>query len=171
MCFLFARWAKKLPVGRSGFFSFFFNFVFYKLECIGGKVNKEKSLFKIWKKNSHFSPLGRWTGNNILFKDDLSSRLLHSDSGYPRHRENRENRENGPKNSLSGKTQGIWKFCQNTGKTKGILSKHKENTGNFVSSSCKCSDSKSKGYYDSWRQKNAFFFQKLDRSAKSVLCM
>ena len=36
------------------------------------------------------------------------------------------------KNSLSGKTQGIWKFCQNTGKTQGILSKHGENTGNFV---------------------------------------
>ena len=35
-----------------------------------------------------------------------------------------------PKKSLSGKTQGIWEFCQNT--------------GNFVSSSCKCSDSKSK---------------------------
>ena len=56
-------------------------------------------------------------------------------SGYPRHR---ENRENGPKNSLSGKTQGIGKFCQNTGnfvKTQGILSKHREfcqNTGNFV---------------------------------------
>ena len=41
-------------------------------------------------------------------------------TGYPRHRENRENRENGRKNSLSGKTQGIWKFCQNTGKTQGI---------------------------------------------------
>ena len=39
-------------------------------------------------------------------------------AGYPRHR---ENRENGPKNSLSGKTQGIWKFCQNTGKTLGIV--------------------------------------------------
>ena len=42
-------------------------------------------------------------------------------TGYPRHR---ENRENGHKNSLSGKTQGIWKFCQNTGnfvKTQGIL--------------------------------------------------
>ena len=38
-------------------------------------------------------------------------------TGYPRHR---ENRENGPKKSLSGKTQGIWKFCQNTGKTQGI---------------------------------------------------
>ena len=33
-------------------------------------------------------------------------------AGYPLHR---ENRENGKKNSLSGKTQGIWKFCQNTG--------------------------------------------------------
>ena len=65
-------------------------------------------------------------------------------AGYPRHRENRENRENIPKNSPSGKTQGIWIFCQNTGKTQGILSKHRENTGNFVGSSCKCSDSKSK---------------------------
>ena len=32
-------------------------------------------------------------------------------AGYPRHRENRENDQ---KHSLSGKTQGIWKFCQNT---------------------------------------------------------
>ena len=38
-------------------------------------------------------------------------------AGYPRHR---ENRENGRKNSLSGKTQGVWKFCQNTGKIQGI---------------------------------------------------
>ena len=48
-----------------------------------------------------------------------------------------------------------------------ILSKHRENTGTFVGSSCKCSDSKSKGYCDSC-SKN---IQKLDRSAKSVLCM
>ena len=39
-------------------------------------------------------------------------------SGYPRHG---ENRENGQKKSLSRKTQGIWKFCPNTGKTQGIL--------------------------------------------------
>ena len=38
-------------------------------------------------------------------------------AGYPHHR---ENRKNGRKNSLSGKTQGIWKCCQNTGKTQGI---------------------------------------------------
>ena len=38
-------------------------------------------------------------------------------TGYPLQRENRENDN---KNSLSGKTQGIWKFCQNTGKTQGI---------------------------------------------------
>ena len=42
-------------------------------------------------------------------------------------------------------------------KTQGILSKHRENTGNFVSSSCKCSDSKSKGYCDSCQKKNPFF--------------
>ena len=73
---------------------------------------------------------------------------------YPRHR---ENRENGQENSLSGKTQGIWIFCQKTGKTQGILSKRRENIGNFVSLSCKCSDSKSKGYYDSCRKKIIFF--------------
>ena len=38
-------------------------------------------------------------------------------SGYPLHRGNRKNAQ---KNSLSWKTQGIWKFCQNTGKTQGI---------------------------------------------------
>ena len=35
---------------------------------------------------------------------------------YPLHR---ENKENGQQKSLSGKTQGIWKFCKNTGKTQG----------------------------------------------------
>ena len=41
--------------------------------------------------------------------------------GYQFHREDRENRENDQKKSLSGKTQGIWKFCRNTGKkTQGI---------------------------------------------------
>ena len=38
-------------------------------------------------------------------------------TGYPLHRENRLM----AKTSLSGKTQGIWNFCQNTGKTPGIL--------------------------------------------------
>ena len=42
------------------------------------------------------------------------------------------------------------RFCLNTGKTQGILP-------NFVSSSCQCSDSKSKGYCDSGRKKNLFF--------------
>ena len=56
----------------------------------------------------------------------LCIQVLNS-AGYPRHRENRENRENGPKNSLSGKTQGIWKFCQKTGnfvKTQWIYFAH-----------------------------------------------
>ena len=44
-----------------------------------------------------------------------------------------ENRENGKINSLSGKTQGIRKFCQNT--------------GNLVCSSCKLPDSKVKRYF------------------------
>ena len=38
------------------------------------------------------------------------------------------------KNSLSGKTQGIWKFCQNT--------------RNLVCSSCKFPDSKGKRYFE-----------------------
>ena len=40
--------------------------------------------------------------------------LIKVNTGYPLHR---ENRENGQKKSLSGKTQGIWKFYQNVGKT------------------------------------------------------
>ena len=48
-------------------------------------------------------------------------------SGYPLHR---ENRESGRKKSMSGKTQGIWKCCQNT--------------GNLVCSSFKFPDSKAK---------------------------
>ena len=61
-----------------------------------------------------------------------------------------------PKNSLSGKTQGIWKCCQNTGK----------NTGDFVKiqgilfvfcSSGKCSDSKSKGQCNICCKKITFF--------------
>ena len=51
-------------------------------------------------------------------------------SGYPLHRENRENGKK--KKSLSGKTQGIWTFC--------------ENTGNLVCSSCKFPDSKGKKF-------------------------
>ena len=50
-------------------------------------------------------------------------------SGYPLHR---GNRENGQKHSLTGKTQEIWKFCQNTRK--------------LVCSSCKFPDSKGKRY-------------------------
>ena len=53
----------------------------------------------------------------------------------------------------SGETQGIWKFCQNI--------------GNFVCSSRKFPDPKGKGYCDICHE-NFHFFQKLDRSAKSV---
>ena len=59
--------------------------------------------------------------------------------------------------------QGKWPkkipVRENTGYLE-ILSKHREfcqNTGNFVSSSCKCSDSKSKGYCDSCPKKIHFF--------------
>ena len=53
-----------------------------------------------------------------------------------------KNRENGQKDSLSGKTQGILKCCQNTGETTGIL----------VRSSCKFLDSKGKRYFKIYRE-------------------
>ena len=56
-----------------------------------------------------------------------------------------------PKNSLSEKTQGIWKCCQNT--------------LNLVCSSCEFPDSEGKRYVYICREKF------LDSSAKSVLCM
>ena len=56
--------------------------------------------------------------------------------------------------------QGKWPkkipVRENTGNLE-ILSKHRENTGNFVSSKCKCSDSKSKGYCNSCSKKILFF--------------
>ena len=54
---------------------------------------------------------------------------------------------NWPKKIRQGKHRDFGKFVKTQGK-------HREfclNTGNFVSSSCKCSDSKSKGYCDSCR--------------------
>ena len=59
-----------------------------------------------------------------MFPCHCYSNSQQTNSGYPRHR---GNRENGQKKSLSGKTQGIWKFCQNTGKTQGILFAQVEN--------------------------------------------
>ena len=47
--------------------------------------------------------------------------------------------------SLSGKTQGIWKFCQNT--------------GNLVCSSCKFPDSKSKRYFAICRENSQICFE------------
>ena len=70
------------------------------------------------------------------------------------------------KNPCQGKHREFGNFVKTQGK-------HREfclNTGNFVSLSCKCSDSKSKGYCDSCRKK-IHYFQQLDMSAKSVLCM
>ena len=55
------------------------------------------------------------------------------------------------------KTQGKDREFGNFVKTHG---KHREfglNTGNFVSSICQCSDSKSKGYCDSCRKKKKMF--------------
>ena len=51
------------------------------------------------------------------------------------------------KKILSRKTQGIWKFCQNTGITQAIL----------LAQVRKCSDSKSKGYCDSCHKRIHFF--------------
>ena len=48
-------------------------------------------------------------------------------------------------NSLSGKTQGIWKFCQNT--------------GNLVCSSCKFPDYKGKGYFYICRENSQIYFE------------
>ena len=67
--------------------------------------------------------------------------------------------------------QGKHREFGNFVKTQGKNREFGLNTGNFVSSSCKCSDSKSKAYCYSCHKKILFFFQKLDRSAKSVLCM
>ena len=78
-------------------------------------------------------------------------------TGYPLHRENRKNRENGQNKSLSGKTQGIWKFCQNTRKTiqgkivNSLILKVKD----ISKFAAKISQKK----------------LKLDKSAKAVLCM
>ena len=65
--------------------------------------------------------------------------------GYPLHR---ENRENGPKKIPVRENTGNLEILSNTRKTQGILSKHRENTGNCICSSGKCSDSKSKGHCD-----------------------
>ena len=71
-----------------------------------------------------------------------------------------------PKKSLSGKTQGIWKFYQNT--------------GNLVWSSCTFPDSKedismkfpdSKEDISMFAVKTSIFKKNLDKSAKSALCM
>ena len=74
------------------------------------------------------------------------------------------------KKSLSGKTQGIWfffktlgkhrEFCLNTGKTQGILFAQVVNVLIL-----KVKD------IAIVAAKKSIFFQKLDSSAKSVLCM
>ena len=51
-----------------------------------------------------------------------------------------------------------------------ILSKHRETTGNLVCSRCKFPDSKGKRYFDIHHE-NFLILLKLDKSAKSVLCI
>ena len=75
-------------------------------------------------------------------------------AGSPRHR---ENRENGPKKTMSGKTQGILKFCQNT--------------GNLVCASCKFPDSKDKGYFDICRENVKFFLKAGKVCQVSFVCV
>ena len=55
---------------------------------------------------------------------------------------------------MSGKTQGIWKFCQNTGKAQGILFAQVVNSLILKVNICR---------------ENFLFFQIFNRSAKSVL--
>ena len=66
--------------------------------------------------------------------------------------------KNGPNNSLSGKTQGIWKFCQNTGKTQELWFAQVVNSLILKDISL-------------FATKILNVFLKLDKSAKSVLCM
>ena len=63
--------------------------------------------------------------------------------------------ENDNENSLSGKTKGIWKICQNT--------------GNLVDSKsiCKFSKSNTKWYYNTCSENFLFFPYKLNVSTKS----
>ena len=53
--------------------------------------------------------------------------------------------------------QGKHREFGNFIKIQVILSEHRENIGDFVSSSCKCSDYKSKGYCDSCGKTIQFF--------------
>ena len=57
------------------------------------------------------------------------------------------------KKSLSGKTQGIWKFCQNT--------------GNLVCSGCKFPDSKGKDVLI-FATKISIFSEELDKAVLSM---
>ena len=69
----------------------------------------------------------------------------------------------------TGNLEILSKHRENTGNL-DVLSKHMENTGNFVSSSCKCSGSKSKGYCDSCCKK-ILFFPKSWKGLPSQFCV
>ena len=129
--------------GQSGgwdFFSFFPNFIFYKLEYTEGKRNKKKIGGKDGEKRFYpqvLDPVSQWTGNAFLFEDgliDTVNRHTHRDqphlpfSSHSRVPTAQGKQGKSPKYSLSGKTQGIWKFCQNT--------------ENLVCSSCSFPDSR-----------------------------
>ena len=71
------------PGGPKSFFYFFPNFFFYKVEYTGGKVKKKKMKLKLKLKyekkefqSALFNPLGRWTGNNFLFKGGLGAKAM-----------------------------------------------------------------------------------------------
>ena len=72
--FLSTAWAKKKPVGRSGFFNliFFTFFIGYDVLIILRKKTHSKFMKNIIQ-SGLFSPLGRWTGNNYLFKGGLGA--------------------------------------------------------------------------------------------------
>ena len=72
--FLSARWAKKGPVGRSGFPPPPLFFIDYDVLRNLGKKLFSKIMNKI-PVGPFFSSLGRWTGNNFLFKGGPSCPL------------------------------------------------------------------------------------------------
>ena len=69
--------------GQSGGRDFFFspNFIFYELECTGGKeffffLKDAKKMLYL----QVLDPVGRWTGNAFSFEDGLSLILPHNSS-------------------------------------------------------------------------------------------
>ena len=68
-------------------------------------------------------------GGSMWIEKSMSNSLLpgaHQDWGGGGIIQKMSKRENGPKNSLSGNSKGIWKFCQNPGNFVKTQGKHRE---------------------------------------------